>query len=266
VENYFPARDTVLPDTTSGFEFLSKTDLSGDLKGISAISFIDDEHIACLTNENGSIRIYNLRAGTLDKELPFAPPGNYEGLVIVNETAYIGCADGRIFEMDGYNTPEPQIREYGTPLTIKQQLSGLCFDKKNNRLLVTIREKDLGSQFYKGIYAFDLSTKQMPVNPVIRINLQDSIFGKSVRNLQSVFQPADIACRESTGEFYLPDGNRQQLVVLDEKGETKKILTLDKAQFSQPEGMSFSASGEAWICNAGKEDQPASLIKIRIVD
>ena len=266
MENYFPARDTLLPDSASGFEILSKTNLPDDLKGISAISFIDDEHIACLTNETGSIRIYNMRTGTTDRELPFAPPGNYEALAIVNETAYIGCADGRIFEVDGYNTPEPQIKEYGTPLTIKQQLSGLCFDKKNNRLLVTIREKDPGSQFYKGIYAFDLSTKQMPVIPVIRINLQDSIFGKSVRNLQSVFQPADIACRESTGEFFLPDGNRPRVVVLDEKGETKKVLPLDKSEFSQPEGMSFSASGEAWICNAGEKDQPATLIKIRIAD
>ncbi len=266
MENYFSARDSVLPDSSAGFKIISKTALPADLKRISAISFIDDEHIACLTNETGSIRIYNLRDGTLDKEIPFAPPGNYEALAIVNETAYIGCADGRIFEMGSYNSTEPQIREYGTSLTIKEQLSGLCFDKKNKRLLVTIRAKDPGSQFFKGIYAFDLSTKQMPVIPVIRVNLQDSIFGKPVRNLQSVFQPADIACRESTGEFFLPDGNRRQLVVLNEKGEIKKILTLDKSQFSQPEGMSFSGSDEAWICNAGKEDQPATLIKIRIVN
>src|SRR6476620_2973794 len=54
------------------------------LRNISAIDCISQSRMACLQDEMGSIFILNLDSNAIEKEYPFGPPGNYKGLVILN--------------------------------------------------------------------------------------------------------------------------------------------------------------------------------------
>jgi uncharacterized protein YjiK len=259
------AFDSLPPDSSSPIEIIKKWEIPAELKSISGMDFIDNTHIACISNETGAIVIYNIESGEIEARIAFAPTGDYEAIALVGETAYIGCADGRLYEVAAYRSEQPAIKEYGTHLTLKQSLAGLCYDRQSDRLLAVIKGRESGTQLYKGIYAFDLSTKKMAVSPVFRINLQDTVFPKQpVKNLQYVLQPSEIAIAEDSGDMYITDGARSQLLILNSSGDIKKLCPLSKTDFNQPEGISFTPTGDIYICNAGDKDFPGTLVRLSI--
>lgn len=253
---------TALPKS---IKILRTWELEPILKEISGIAYIDPNRIACIQDEIGSIFIYNLSTKVIESETPFAPPGDYEGIAVVNDDAYVACADGRLYEIANYRSEKPVVREYGTHLTVKQNVEGLCYDGVNKRLLVAIKGNEEGSPAYKGIYSFDLTTKTMPVKPVFKINLEDSVFGNiQGKRLQSVINPSDLDIHPSTGDIYITDGKRSQLLILDANGKIKNLLALGRFDFIQPEGMMFTPSGEFFIASEGNKQVPAKLALVEI--
>src|SRR5689334_23968594 len=105
----------VIPNVLPGEVIIAREwSLPAVLKSISAIDYISQNRMACLQDEVGSIFILNLDSNAIEKEYPFGPPGNYKGLVILNNDAYVACADGRIIEIKNYNSEKRVATEYGT--------------------------------------------------------------------------------------------------------------------------------------------------------
>ena len=265
-ENQKLIADTTTPVSENDVVKITRSwELPPVLRNISAIHYIGMEKMACLQNEIGSIFIFNLSSGKLEKEIPFGPPGDYEGLVTIKKDAYVACADGRILEIKNYNSEEPGVTEYGTHLTVEENVNGLCYDRKNKRLLVTIKGSGEGGQTYKGIYAFSLSNKRMPVKPVVKIDLRNKIFDSlQVKNIQTIFQPSDIAISPVSGLLYVIDGTRVQLLRMWLSESIKDLKELDREKFIQPEGISFTPSGELFIASKGVREEPGMLLQVRI--
>lgn len=258
--------DTLIPTTTDDVVKITRSwELPVELKNISAIDYTSSGKMACLQDEVGSIFIFNLTTGKIEKEIPFGPPGDYEGLVLVKHHAYIACADGRILEVRNYKSDSPEVVEYGTHLTVNENVNGLCYDKKNKRLLVSIKGTEEGNQLYKGIYSFSLTDKRMPVKPVIKIDLKDSVFDKlQPKNVQTVFQPSDLDINPANGLLYLIDGTRVQLLRIKLLESIRDLTELDKEKIIQPEGITFTPSGELFIASKGLREEPGMLFRLRL--
>ncbi len=266
VFSYGSVIDTLRPDSATDVVKITRSwILPSTLRNVSAIDFTTSGKIACLQAEIGSIFIFNLETGSIDDEIVFGPPGDYEGLALVGKNAYIACADGRILEVDDYRSEQPKVIEYGTHLTVAENISGICYDRKNKRLLVSARSIDEANQFYKGIYAFSLTQKRMAVKPAIRIDLRSPVFsGMQPRNVQSVFQPSDLDIHPQSGLLYMIDGTRRQLLRMRLSEAIKDLSELNRAKFFQPEGITFTPSGEIFIASRGERDEPAMLLRVRI--
>lgn len=235
------------------------------LREVSGIDYLDSSHMVCIQDQIGSIFIYNITSGTLESEIPFGPPGDYEAVAVVKDVVYVACADGRLYEIANYNSGKPVVKEYGTHLSVRQNIKGLSYDPKNKILLVAIKGNEEGNGLYKGIYSFDLQTKKMAIKPVIKIDLQDPVFAKGQsKKKQSVLQPSEIAVHPLTGDIYITDATRPQLLILDKSGNIKGLYPLNKVDFYQPEGMTFSPTGECYISNAGNKQQPGQLLLVEL--
>ena len=258
--------DTTFPSLKTDVVKITRSwDLPAILKNISAIDYYSQRKLACLQEEVGSIFIFNLDSGSIEREIPFGPPGDYQGLVLINNDAYVACADGRILEIIGYSSEKPEVKEYGTHLTVKENVNGLCYDRKNKRLLVTIKGTEDANQVFKSIYAFSLTAKSMPVKPALRIDLRNRVFiGMQSKNMQTVFQPSDLDISPVTGLLYIIDGTRAQLLRMKLSENIKSLIEFNKETIIQPEGITFTPSGELFIASKGIRDEPGMLFQVRL--
>lgn len=249
-----------LPDD---LDIAEKWELPQVLEEISAISYISENRFACIQDEAGTIFIYNTASGKIEKEIPFADQGDYEGLAVVGQDAYVLRADGQIFQVRNYGGPNPSTIEYKTHLTSRHDTEGMCYDPKNNRLLVTIKSSELYSDDFKGIYSFDLKQLKMAEEPVLMIDLKDKAF-ESVKGKKkgSVMQPSEIAIHPETGDIYITEGAKPKLLVMDSTGNIKAIKKLDNTDFNQPEGISFSPEGTMYISNEGSKN-PGNILELK---
>ena len=174
-------------------------------------------------------------------------------------------ADGKLFEVNNINVANPSAKEYSTPLTIKQDTEGLCYDKKNNRLLIAIKGVEPGNEDYKGIYAFDLASKKMDLQPVFKIDLQDKVFetNGSGKKKKGSMNPSGIAINPLNSDIYITDGRDPKLLIMDAAGTIKKLYQLNTNEFAQPEGITFNAAGNLFIANEGTK-RPGNILQVKI--
>ena len=250
-----------IAEHSPGISIVEKWDLPAILKEVSGIAYMDDERIACVQDEEGKIFIYNRSSNKIEKEIPFAGPGDYEGITLNGTLAYVLRADGRIYEMN-MNSDQSSVKEYKTHLTADHNVEGLCFDKKNDRLLLAIKDDEPGKKDYKGIYAFDLKSKKMPTNPVFKIELNNSLLAEKEGKKSKSIKPSEIGIHPLTNDIYIVDGPNAKLVLMDASGNLKELFQLGK-DFSQPEGITFSPQGDIFISNEGTS-QPGNIIQVKL--
>ncbi|CAM3349792.1 SdiA-regulated domain-containing protein [Aequorivita lipolytica] len=249
-----PALNPRLEEET--YTIVRKWDVPTDLNEISGIRWISEDKIACVQDEDGIIFIYNLSTNLIEKKVNFAKSGDYEALTTADSSAFVMASSGRLFEIENYLSANFQTKNYQIPFSGKENIESLTADTLKNRLLFTVKNKDPNSDEYKGIYAFNLATKETNSLPVLKIPLNDPIFKpKDIDDdveASSSFYPSDIALHPLNGNFYILEGKNPQLLILDSLGKPIKLHKLLKESFPQPEGITFAPDGTLYISNEGR--------------
>lgn len=246
---------------TAGIQINDKTDLPDILKEVSGIAYLSEGNFACIQDEKGSVFMYDKSTNKIKKEIQFAPDGDYEGIALVNKTAYVIRADGVLFEIDDIQAARPKIKEYKTHLTVDQNVEGLCYDKAYNRLLLSIKDSEGGNRNFKGVYAFDLKNKTLAAEPVYKIDLTHTLLNATGKK-NKTFMPSDIGVHPVSGEIYIIDGPGSRLLILDKTGNPSRIFALGK-DFSQPEGITFDPVGRIFISNEGNKE-PGNIMEVSL--
>ncbi|WP_205512807.1 SdiA-regulated domain-containing protein [Longitalea arenae] len=254
--------------------------LPEELKEISANVFQDDNRMACIQDNAGIIYIYNLQNKTIDEKIQFAEKGDYEGLAMVKNAWYVLRSDGLLYEVQPQAGKKPLVKTFHLPFEAENDMESLCFDSANNRLLIGVKEKDLTEKDKKGIYSFDLKSRQMNKNAVFYIEStvngddkdakdaekdknksddkekDDKDKGKKKKKGNDEIKPSGIAIDPKSNELYILDGPSSRLFIADAKGTITSRIQLDKKTFPQPEGLCFNSKGELYISSeAGKNEQ-----------
>lgn len=238
--------------------------LPAALREVSGIALLDENLMACVQDEEGAIYIYDLQQKAVKEKIPFAGPGDYEGIALNGSTAYILRSDGAIFEAENFRSGNPAVTEHKSVLPASQNTEGLAFDAARNRLLIAGKgyDKNLGN--VKSIFAFPLSDKKMQATPVITIPLNQeglTATGKKKKDQYDVLQPSSLEIHPQTGELYLLDAVNHKLLIINEQGQILKTVALDKDLFRQAEGLSFSPAGEMYIASEGSKKGNGIIVK-----
>jgi uncharacterized protein YjiK len=241
--------------------------LPKELKEISANVFVDDVRMACVQDNDGIIYTYNLQTEKIDDQIQFAGKGDFEGLTLVRNTFYVLRSDGLLYEVQPQKGKSPLVKTYQLPLKAENETESVCFDTDNNRLLVAVKTKDLHEKGKKGIYSFDLKTKQMSSTAVVYIESKVSIDdeekgkGKKKKKEKAEIKPSDIAIQPTTRNFYILDGPSARLFIADAKGNIKSKFELDRNILPQPEGICFSKRGEIYISSEANKNKHGMIVK-----
>ncbi len=253
-------------DKKSGANVIISWLLPKNLLEVSGIAWLDADHFACVQDEKGTVFIYNIRQNKIDDEILFGPKGDYEGIAIVDQTIYVLRADGVIFGIENYSGNKPNVKMYTTSLSKKQDSESLAYDKKNNRLLIAEKEAESESSEFKGIYAFDLATKTMSETPVYKIDLKHEIFGKIKKGkAKNSISPSDLDINPVNGNLYILEGTKPKLLIMSPEGKMLYLYDLEKDDFPQPEGLSFSPDGKMYISNEGNKTE-GNILQVELLN
>jgi uncharacterized protein YjiK len=245
---------------------VKRWNLPPELMEISGLAYLDESRFVCIQDESGSVYIYNTADSRIEKKIDFAGSGDYEGLALIGDTVWVLRSDGMLYEINSVQSNVPAVREFDTPLSAEHDAEGLCYDPKHNRLLVAIKDHAPGVKDYKGIYAFNLATYSMQADPVLKIDLSHKLLRgnhqKKNKNGESIL-PSAIAIHPLNGDIYITEGRNAKLLILDSMASVKELYHLDKTEFFQPEGISFSPAGQLYISNEGAK-QPGNILSVKL--
>ena len=250
------------------YTIIRKWDMPEQLEEISGISYLSNNKIACVQDEEGIIFIFNLDTDMIEKKINFGKAADYEGLSIVDSTAYVLESNGKLHIVENYLLPSFSDKIIQTPFSGKNNLESLTADSLNNRLLLAVKDVDPNSKGYKGIYAFALDSRKTSSVPVFQIPFDDPIF-RAKKNTSDddedfeEFYPSDIAINPTNGNIYILEGKNPRLLIMNPKGKLIELHKLHKESFPQPEGISFKKDGTMLISNEGKKGT-ANILEVEL--
>jgi uncharacterized protein YjiK len=248
---------------------------------ISGLSTIDEERLACIQDEKGNIYVFNLKEGEVEQKIDFGDDGDYEGVELVGENAWVLKSNGTLFEVKKYLLDDfPIATKYATELTGKNDAEGLAYDPVTNALLIAckghpfIEEKE-GKEF-KALYKFDLEQKKLDLNPFMLIIMDTIKYYKNYNTMTQLgiellayfddakgdlsFQPSGIAIHPFTGNFYIMGSVGNLMMVFSREGQMLALIKLRNKYYPQPEGLCFGPEGNLYIANEGDDEEGTILL------
>jgi uncharacterized protein YjiK len=230
------------------------------LNEISGLSFVDDQRLACVQDESGKIFIFNVETGKIEKEISFGDRGDYEGIEIFGNDAWILKSNGTLYEVKDYQDEAAlTTTEHNTPLSARNDTEGLAYDPADNCLFIACKEQPLlkenEGKGFRAIYRYNLETRQLNPEPYIMISLDSIRYYRSL-NARFLtgggsFQPSGIALHPVTGEIYILGSVGKLLLVLSTDGKILASVKLMPGIFPKPEGICFSPYGKLFISTEG---------------
>ena len=279
ISNFIPlfsqTGNTSVPQTRSAYD-LSKPDqvliLPPQLHEISGITVVDPQTLACIQDENGIIFFYDVQKKAISRSLGFLGNGDYEDIARVGNEYYVLRSDRFIFQtsISGNSTSVKTISLSAIPY---KNLEGLCFDSRNNLLLIIPKDggdKDKTDKSNHPVYGYDLTNRQLMKNPVFIFDVKavkkfvadnKIVVSKSKdgNKYDFSFSPSALAINPVNNKVYVLSGSELLLFVFDTRGTIESVIPLGQDLFTQPEGIAFERNGDMLISNEGQKKNPTIL-------
>lgn len=258
--------------------------LPNDLLEISGLSWIGNDQLACIQDEDGIIFIYDLNKESVIREIEFEDDGDYEGIEIIGDDIWVMKSKGDLFKVKNWlDDEERSVKKYETELSKKNDCEGFGFDPNDGTLLIACKgfpdlDDDKDGSKHKSVYRFDPEDKKLFEEPVYNIDLEQVKYYKKYNTMTTwgveilslldeskgdvSFQPSGIAIHPQTGNLYITGAVGDLIIVLHPNGEILAMIKLNPAKFRQPEGICFDPDGNLYISNEGK-DSRANLMKFK---
>lgn len=255
-------------------------ELPKDLNEISGLTFLNDSVLIAIQDEEGILFYYNINQQKIVKKQAFADEDDYEDLVKAGKDIYTITSKGLIHQIKDFESSKPVVKSFNTPFSKKNDIEGLTYDPKNNRLLIAPKEAGLDKdKTTKEIYGFNLNTMTLQSEPVYTIHLSEieaqfkgdaleessKKFLKALgnQNMSKVFRSSALTINEKTGETYILSAINGLILVLTPEGALKKLIQLSGPEYKQPEGIAFSPMGKLYISNEGGKSGIGNIIELQ---
>lgn len=243
---------------TKGIEnytILETWELPTELDEISGIAWISHNTLACVQDEHGIIYIYDLDEKSVSKEIPFASNGDYEGIAKNGDDLYVIQSDGLLYEVKNWNATNKIVSSFETGFEASNNIESLTYSNQEKALLTVPKDKDIKND-YKGIYKIPMASKKVDRDtPLYKIDMNaPELKEYRHKKIQKTFSPSEIAVHPINNDIYILEGKNPKLMILNPEGVLKNIYKLDEINFPQPEGITFSDTGELYISNEAAND------------
>ncbi|RKD13797.1 hypothetical protein BCY91_09555 [Pelobium manganitolerans] len=263
---YFKRHKENVAQTKTALKIVKTWTLPASLNEVSGIAWAADNLIACVQDEEGKIFLYDIVQHKVVQEIAFADAGDYEGISVVNNDAYVMRSDGLLYQIKNYRSADRQVHSFQTAFNADNNIESLHYDAKQHTF-ITIPKDDDKEETSKNIYRVkEGQNGKWITTPTFKIDMQASELkefrGKKVAKTLNL---SELAIDPKSEDILVLEGKNPKLLVLSAEGKIKQVYTLDKSLYAQPEGLTFSPDGRMFIANeAGKKDGKANIVEVRL--
>ncbi|QSS96928.1 hypothetical protein [Psychroflexus sp. ALD_RP9] len=246
---------------TAKVEVLKQWTLPEVLKEVSGIYYLGDDKMACIQDEKGIIYIYNLKNSQIINQFNFEPEGDFEGITIIDSTAYVLRSDGTIFQIKNYDNSLSEVKTLKLFNEKGIDVEGLFALSKDELLLGVKFSNQIKASSQLVVYKYQISTQKL--TEFIDISDNHEIFNSIPQSHPSRdFWLSEIAYADS--KYYITEGKTPKLMILNQHQVPQHLIYLDEDVFPQPEGIAIADDGKIFIASEENNNQLQSISLIKI--
>lgn len=250
------------------------------LQEISALGYDPiSKELYTVQDEAGWYYVLDKTDGKIIRKSKFWQNGDYEGLEYYEGQLFIVKSSGTLFRVSNLGAPEQKTIKHKNYLNKNDDIEGMCYDAKANRLLISCKGFSYGhenARHTRKFFHVDPISLVLDSTALFTISRQDYVdfLSKSTRKehekilkkleedkTKFKFFPSAIAIHPDSRNIYVLSSKGKTLNVLNPGGQLIAIYKLKKSIYTQPEGMIFDEDSTLYISNEGKDAQ-ASLIRL----
>lgn len=233
--------------------------LPGKLAEISGLAYLTNHTFLCVQDEKGVLYFYNTAKKEIEHKIKFGKSGDYEGVTVIDSTAYVIRSDGKLYEIEISGDSIPEINNYKLPFKSSNNLEGLSKGHRRNTLYIACKDNpeifDNGVEG-RAVYEYDISSQKVDPKPIINFTKKkfiEKLYSYDLKpSNHTPIKSSGIAIHPITKDIFLISSVGKLLIVLDKKGNIKDMATLKRKMLVQPEGICFDKEGNLFISSEGR--------------
>lgn len=222
--------------------------LRSDLDEISGLQYYPkDSSIFAVSDEHGILYKIYLRKKIVIRSWKFSDDADYEDLVLKDTTFYALQSNG-ILTAFSFSTRRPLSIETCTlPIEGRNDFESIYFDDYYGKIVMVC--KDCERDGRKKITAFNYNPDDKTFSKKALYEIDVDRIKDILKNQKVKFKPSAAAVHPLTKELYLLSSVSSTIAIADRDGNIKEAFRLDNKIFTQPEGLTFTPSGDMIISN-----------------
>jgi uncharacterized protein YjiK len=239
-----------------------KLKLGDALAEISGINYYPkDTSVFAISDETGYLYKIYLNKNYLTEEWKFDKPHDFEDVFLHDGTFYVLESNGNIsalnFSAKGDTIFNRKSKFPGKDKK-KNEFESLYYDEEYHQLNMICKDCKVDKKNVVSSWTFDPSNDSYTVSQ-FSINVKP--IKQKLGEQEIKLKPSAAAINPVTKDVWILASDNQLLIVTDRKGNATEVCTLDPVIFNQPEGITFTPSGDLLISNeAGNKYETASLL------
>lgn len=233
--------------------------LNSKLAEISGIDYYPkDSAVFAIIDEEGVFSKIYLNKNAETKSWKYAKKRDYEDVLLIDSTFYILVSNGDIETLNfkGDSTISNTIKYPGSDKKVNE-FESLYFDKAKRHLVMVCKECKEDPKGVLSVWTFNIDSLTYTPD-AFTINVDDIAERGGIK--KSDFKPSATAVNPLTNEIYIISSIAKLLVVTDMNGKALNVAKLDPDLFKQPEGLTFTPSGDLLISNEWAEEGSANIL------
>ncbi len=241
--------------------------LDRKLAEISGLEYDEiNNQFLSINDEEGIIYFLDPNSFETVTEQKFGKKGDYEAISLTDDNIVVSKNTGTLYFKEQSSN---ETYTFNTELNARNDVEGLCFDKKNNSLLLACKGQAIDNKGSKKdqkcVYRFDIENKKLDKEPFFTIidnellsfvesmNLDGSKTKlKKLKRRVKNFSPSGIAIHPVSGDYYLTSGRSSLLLIIGINKQIKDVIFLNSKSNPQPEGITFDKENNLYISTEGK--------------
>lgn len=228
--------------------------LKRPLREISGIDYLGPDKLLAINDEAGKLFFLNPANGIYTSH-EFGKKDDYEDVVRAGDYYYVMNSKGHLFEVRSLDNK--LMATYTHDFGKFMEFESLCYDRANQQLLLICKECGKHQNSINA-YRFNLTTKQFV--PGIGFSISWSHIRGLMKDNSIECKPSAAAINPMNGKIYIIASLGKVLLQADASGALEAAYGLNPDHFPQPEGITFSPTGDLYIANEGMQGK-ATLLK-----